>query len=523
MANAPEVIIIPARKKIGNRVVKENEKKIHVAAYCRVSTDSDEQEESYDAQVKHFKEELQKNPAWVSAGIYADDGISATNTKKRDQFNQMIDDAMAGKIDMIRTKSISRFARNTVDCLQTVRKLRTKNIGIYFEKEGINTLDANGEVLLTILSSLAQQESESLSQNVKLGYQYRFQRGKVNVNYNRFLGYTKGEDGKLEIVPEEAEVVKRIYREYLEGGSTISIAKGLEHDGIKTGDGKTKWYGTTVQKILSNEKYIGDALLQKTVTIDTLQKKRVKNVDHLPQYYVKDDHPAIIPKELFFEVQAEMTRRSELRREGKLNEKYCSHIAMSGKVICGECGASFQRTHWILKGEKVLVWRCRSRLQKGKKSGCHSRTIREADLQKAVVKAVQDLILDEDRIYNDICSDVQELTTGNTDIVLADINSKLAELQQQVLSRVKAGKNTTELAEEIQQLRERKNEIETTKSERKRDEERVAALRESVEKAKDKVLAYDEQLVRNFIEEIRVFPAKLTIMVKGGAKEDIII
>ena len=196
---------------------------------------------------------------------------------------------------------------------------------------------------------------------------------------------------------------------------------------------------------------------------------------------------------------------------------------MSGKVICGECGAPFQRTHWILKGEKVIVCRCRSRLQKGKKNGCHSRTIREADLQKAVVKAVQDLILDEDRIYNDICSDAQKLTTGNTDIELADINFKLAELQQQVLSRVKAGKNTTELAEEIHQLRDRKNKIETEKSERKRDEDRVAALRESVEKAKDKVLAYDEQLVRNFIEEIRVFPDKLTITVKGGAKEDIII
>ena len=243
----------------------------------------------------------------------------------------------------------------------------------------------------------------------------------------------------------------------------------------------------------------------------------------MPQYYVKDDHPAIIPKELFFEVQAEMTRRSELRREGKLNEKYCSHIAMSGKVICGECGAPFQRTHWILKGEKVLVWRCRSRLQNGKKSGCHSRTIRESDLEKAVIKAVQDLVIDENSLYNDICSDVQELTTGNTDIELADINSKLAELQQHVLSLVKAGKNTTELAEEIQQLRERKKEIETTKSERKRDEERVAVLRESVEKAKDKVLAYDEQLVRNFIEEIRVFPDKLTITVKGGAHEDITI
>ena len=523
MANAPEVIIIPARKKIGNRVVKGSEKKIHVAAYCRVSTDSDEQEESYDAQVKHFEEELQKNPAWVSAGIYADDGISATNTKKREQFNQMIDDALAGKIDMIRTKSISRFARNTVDCLQTVRKLKAKNIGIYFEKEGINTLDANGEVLLTILSSLVQQESESLSQNVKLGYQYRFQQGKVNVNYNRFLGYTKGEDGKLEIVPEEAEIVKRIYREYLEGGSTISIAKGLEQDGIKTGDGKTKWYGTTVQKILSNEKYIGDALLQKTVTIDTLQKKRVKNVDHLPQYYVKDDHPAIIPRELFFEVQAEMARRAELRREGKLNSAYSSHIAMSGKVICSECGSPFQRTHWILKGEKVLVWRCRSRLQNGKKSDCHSRTIRETDLQKAVVKAIQDLIIDEYSVYTTICSDIQELLTGDSELELTDINSKLAELQQQVLAYVKSGRDTTELAEEIQHLRERKTEIETAKLERQRDEKRVTALRESVEKAKDKVLAYDEQLVRNFIEEIKVFPDKLTITVKGGAKEDIAI
>jgi hypothetical protein len=237
----------------------------------------------------------------------------------------------------------------------------------------------------------------------------------------------------------------------------------------------------------------------------------------------KDDHPAIIPKELFFEVQAEMMRRAELRREGKLNEKYCSHIAMSGKVICGECGAPFQRTHWVLKEGKVIVWRCRSRLQNGKKSGCLSRTIRETDLQKAVVKAVQDLVIDENSLYNDICSDVQELTTGVSEIELDDINKKLAELQQQVLSRVKTGKDTSKLAEEIQQLRERKCEIETAKSERKRDEDGVAALRESVEKAKDKVLAYDEQLVRNFIEEIRVFPDKLTITVKGGAKEDITI
>jgi site-specific DNA recombinase len=502
---------------------KDDKKKLKVAAYCRVSTGTAEQEESLTAQREHYEDYIKSNPDWQFAGLYYDEAVSGTSTERREALAKMLDDARQGKIDFILTKSISRFSRNKIDCLNMTRELSACGVGIYFEKEGINTLDANGEVLLTILSSLAQQESESLSQNVKLGYQYRFQQGKVNVNYKRFLGYTKGEDGKLEIVPEEAEIVKRIYREYLEGGSTISIAKGLEQDGIKTGAGKTKWQGTTVQKILSNEKYIGDALLQKTVTIDTLQKKRVKNVDHLPQYYVKDDHPAIIPRELFFEVQAEMARRAELRREGKLNKQYSSHIAMSGKVICGECGAPFQRTHWHLKDGNVHVWRCKTRLQHGKKGGCLARTVREEDLQKAVVKAVQDLVLDENSIYNTICSNVQELTTGASDIELDDIKTKLAELQQQVLSRVKAGKDTTELAEKIQQLRDRKNEIETAKSERQRDENRVAALRESIEKAKDKVLTYDEQLVRNFIEEIKVFPDKLTITVKGGAHEDITI
>ena len=523
MAGAPEVTIIPPRKKIGSRVVKNNEKKINVAAYCRVSTDSDEQEESYEAQVKHFKEELEKNPAWNLVGIYADEGISATNTKKREQFNQMIDDAMDGKIDMIRTKSISRFARNTVDCLQTVRKLKTKNIEIYFEKEGINTLDANGEVLLTILSSLAQQESESLSQNVKLGLQYRYQQGKVNVNYNRFLGYTKGEDGKLVIVPEEAEIVKRIFRVYLEGGSTISIAKGLERDGFKNGAGNAKWQGTNIQQILSNEKYIGDALLQKTVTIDTLQKKRVKNEDYLPQYYVKNDHPAIIPRELYFEVQTEMVRRAQLRREGKLNGVYSSHIAMSGKVICGECGERFQRTQWVIRGQKQIVWRCRDRLKKGKKSECRSRTVYEEDLQSAVVKAIQDLVIDENQEYNAISNEVMNLLGENPATELEDINQEIADLQKDILAGVKAHRDITGLAERVQQLRSRKTEIEAGQAVEERDKERIKALRESIEKSKDKVLAYDEKLVRNFIKEIKIFPDKLTITVISGAHEDITI
>ncbi len=304
------ITMIPARRRIGSRVVQNEIPKVRVAAYCRVSTDTDEQATSYEAQVEHYTEYINKNPAWECAGIYADDGISGTNTKKREEFNRLIDDCMNGKVDMVITKSISRFARNTLDCLNYIRKLKDKNIAVYFEKEGINTLDAKGEVMLTIMASLAQQESESLSHNVRLGLQYRHQQGKVQVNHTRFLGYDKDEDCNLIINKEEAEVVKRIFREYLEGQSYNIIGKGLTADGIKTGAGGELWRPSTLRKILKNEKYMGDALLQKTVTTDFLSKKRVENKGLVPQYYVENNHEAIIPKELFMRVQEEMARRA---------------------------------------------------------------------------------------------------------------------------------------------------------------------------------------------------------------------
>ena len=288
------VMLIPARRQVGNNARKQEEEKpkLRVAAYCRVSTDSDEQATSYEAQVEHYTEYIQKNPDWEFAGIYADDGISGTNTKKREEFNHMIDDCKAGNIDMIITKSISRFARNTLDCLKYIRQLKDMNIPVLFEKESINTMDAKGEVLITIMASLAQQESQSLSQNVKLGLQYRYQQGKVQINHKRFLGYTKDADGNLIIDPEQAEIVKRIYREYLEGLSMDKIAAGLEHDGILTGAGGKRWHTSTINKILRNEKYIGDALLQKTYTTDFLNKTRVKNNGLVPQYYVEGNHEA---------------------------------------------------------------------------------------------------------------------------------------------------------------------------------------------------------------------------------------
>ena len=305
-----KVIVIPAKKKKGNSIKESEKKKLRVAAYARVSTDSDEQATSYDTQVDHYTNYIKKNPDWEFAGVFSDEGISGTYTKKRAGFNKMIEEAMEGNIDYIITKSISRFARNTLDCLKYIRKLKENNIPVYFEKENINTMDAKGEVLLTIMASLAQQESQSLSQNVKLGFQYRFQQGQVQVNHNRFLGYTKDEDGKLVIVPEEAKIIKRIYREYLEGASLRDIKEGLEKDKIVNGAGNKKWHVSNLNQILTNEKYMGDALLQKTYTVDFLNKKRVKNDGIEPQYYVENSHEAIIPKEIFMRVQEEIDRRS---------------------------------------------------------------------------------------------------------------------------------------------------------------------------------------------------------------------
>ena len=251
------VTVIPARK-LANGVPVAVPKKLRVAAYCRVSTDSDEQAGSYDVQIKHYTNQIESNPEWTLAGVFADDGISGTNTKKRDEFNRMIEKCLAGEIDMVLTKSISRFARNTLDCLKYVRQLKEKGVAVYFEKENINTLDSKGEVLITIMASLAQQESESISKNVKLGIDFRNKQGKVQVNHNRFLGYTKDAEGHLIIDPEQAEVVKRIYREYLEGASLDGIAKGLEADGILTGAGGSRWHTSTLRQILTNEKYMGD-------------------------------------------------------------------------------------------------------------------------------------------------------------------------------------------------------------------------------------------------------------------------
>ncbi len=275
MQNAEEkrISVIPANPKY-DQSIRAAEKRMRVAAYCRVSTELIQQESSYTAQVEYYRDKIENTPNWTNAGIYADDGKSATNTKKRDDFNAMIKDALEGKIDMILTKSVSRFARNTVDALTTIRKLKEKNVAVVFEKEGINTPEGTGEILLTILSSFAQEESRNISENMRWSVIRRFEKGKVIVNHSKFMGYTKNKNGELIIVPKEAEVVKLVFQLYLERYSGQKIGKHLERIGIKMVTGKTKWQATVIMKMLRNEKYMGDALLQKTYTADFMTKRK---------------------------------------------------------------------------------------------------------------------------------------------------------------------------------------------------------------------------------------------------------
>lgn len=514
-------MVIPARRQVGNTVKQSVQKKLRVAAYCRVSTDSEEQETSYEAQVTHYTEYIQKNPEWELAGIFADDGISGTNTKKRDEFNRMIDECMAGNIDMVITKSISRFARNTLDCLQYIRQLKDKNIPVYFEKEAINTLDAKGEVLITIMASLAQQESQSMSQNIKLGLQYRYQQGKVQVNHNRFLGYTKDDNGHLIIDPEQAEIVKRIYREYLEGSSMDKIADGLMADGILTGAGKTKWHTSTINKILRNEKYIGDALLQKTYTTDFLNKTRVKNNGIVPQYYVENDHEAIIPRDIFMRVQEELVRRSSVKPgpNGKKHTYSCNHC-FSQMIVCGECGEQFRRIHWNNRGCKSIVWRCISRLEPTGME-CHARTVNEQELERVVVAALNELLGDREGYQRQLQQNVATVIRASATASADAIDEKLLELQQELLKKANSKEAYDEIADEIFRLRELKQQ--TTVDTVTRDEQikRITALQDFIRSQPAELTEFDEALVRRWFKRITVYEDHYTVELKSGLSVDI--
>lgn len=328
-------------------------KKRRTAAYARVSTDSEEQLTSYTAQVDYYTQYIRGRDDWEFVEVYTDEGITGTNTKHREGFKRMVADALAGKIDLIVTKSVSRFARNTVDSLTTVRQLKEKGVEIYFEKENIWTLDSKGELLITIMSSLAQEESRSISENCTWGQRKRFADGKVTVPFNRFLGYDRGADGNLVVNPEEAVTIRRIYSMFLQGMSPYGIATRLTADGIKSPGGKEKWNAGAVRSILTNEKYKGDALLQKSYTVDFLTKKKKINEGEIPQYYVEGNHEAIISPEVFELVQQELERRKQSRG------RHSGVHLFSGKIRCGQCGEWYGSKTWHSNSKyRRVVWQC---------------------------------------------------------------------------------------------------------------------------------------------------------------------
>jgi site-specific DNA recombinase len=390
--------------------------KKRVAAYARVSTENEEQLSSYEAQVDYYTRHIQSNADWEFAGIYTDEGISATNTKKREGFKRMIVDALDGKIDLILTKSVSRFARNTVDTLITVRQLKEKGVEVYFEKENIYTLDSKGELLITIMSSLAQEESRSISENVTWGQRKRFADGKVSLPYKRFLGYEKGANGSPQIVEEQAKVVRLIYKMFLEGNTIPGIAQYLTNQKIPTPAGKEKWQSSTVQSILTNEKYKGDAVLQKTFTVDFLTKKMKPNEGEVPQYYVENSHPAIISSEVFDLVQHELKKWK--------NIGYTCHVScFSGRIICGECGCFYGSKVWHSTSKyRRMIWQCNGKFKNQEK--CRTPHLDDETIKRAFIEVFNDLIENKNEILNEYKTIINSLTDTT------ELEAKRAELQR---------------------------------------------------------------------------------------------
>lgn len=389
----PRVTTIPATRNLFTSEPINQRTKRRVAGYARVSTDSDEQFTSYTAQVEYYTEFITSNPEWEFVGVYTDEGISALSTKNREGFNQMISDALDRKIDLIVTKSVSRSARNTVDSLSTIRKLKDAGCECYFEKENIYTFDGKGVLLLTIMSSLAQEESRSISENVTWGQRKRFADGKVSLAYKSFLGYERGEDDKPKIVEEEAKIVRQIYQLFLEGKTATGIAKYLTDEKIPTPMGKTTWCPRTIKSILENEKYKGDALLQKKFTVDFLQKKTKKNEGEVPQYYVEGSHEAIIDPDQWEMVQLEIARRKAL------NRRYSGRTIFSSKIVCGDCGGFYGSKLWHSNmSYRRYVWECNSKVKGETK--CKTPAIDTPTIKEKFMEACNHLMADKAEVVS---------------------------------------------------------------------------------------------------------------------------
>ncbi|WP_273079701.1 recombinase family protein [Selenomonas felix] len=517
------VTVIPASIHRFSEVPLASAEKRKVAAYARVSTDNEDQKTSYAAQVDYYTNYIKSRSDWEFAGMYSDEGVTGTSLKKREGFTRMVQDALDGKIQLIVTKSVSRFARNTVDSLTTIRKLKEHGIEVYFEKESIWTFQARGEILLTILSSLSQEEARSISENVTWGLRKKFADGKFSVGYSHFLGYDKGEDGNLAINEEQAKIVRLIFQLFLEGMTAGRIAKELTARHILTVTGKEKWNAKTIRGVLANEKYTGCARIQKTFTPDFLTKKAVKNCGQVPSYFVEQSHPAIIDPAVFEMVQREMERRT---REGG---RYSGVSIFSGKIRCGACGGSFGAKVWHSTDKyRRIIYRCNNKYD-GQK--CRTPHVTEEEIKTAFVKAFNQLVTEREeiaanvRLVRQTLCDTTELeqekaTLGQELAVLVEMTQNcIAENARIAQDQGEYQKRYNGLVERYETVKARFDEVTEAIAERLAKGERLAGFIRKLESQKEPVAEFDSQLWASMVERVTVGVDKgLMVVFRDGTE-----
>lgn len=529
---SPKVITIPAKPEMSGGKTIQRQKR--VAAYCRVSTDEEEQLSSYEAQKTYYTDKIMCNKEWTMVGIFADEGITGTSAKKRPEFLRMIRLCKQKKIDIILTKSISRFARNTVDCLKYIRGLRELGIAVVFEKENINTLESDSELLITLLGAFAQAESESISANVRWGKRQAMREGKANIQYKKLYAFEKDSDGNLRIIPEQAEVVRRIYRQYLSGMSLRMIKHELESEHIPNAAGGTTWTTTVLRSILTNEKYCGDVLLQKTFTSDCISRKVIKNTGQLPMYLIQDHHEGIVARSTFQASQTELARRTSVRSPSKKNaptgkSSYASKYALSERLVCGECGTLYRRCTWSRNGRKRVVWRCVSRLDYGTKYCHNSPTLDEEPLQKAILTALNAAMSNKPALIQKITEamEMELVPFPGENMSLADIERRLSELNDQTRELVAEAACAEDASAFTVQLKAVMDEVTTLKAKRTQIQEqrqgnaqvmqRVQNAVTAVETAPAEITEWDESLIRQLVDTVKVVSAeKIIVSLRGG-------
>ena len=523
-----KVTIIPATPKRAEPGKPANQK-LRVAAYCRVSTDSEEQINSYKNQLAYYTEKISSKSEWKFAGIYADEGITGTSMKHREDFKRMLRACREGRIDLILCKSVSRFGRNSVDVLRTIRALRERGIGVMFEKEAVDTRTMNSELILAFHSAFSQSESESISGNVRWGLRKAYENGTIQIGPNLY-GFRREKDGPVLIDEEKAAVIRQIAQWFLDGDRLHTIADKLAQRQIPSPKGKETWSTATLRSLLTNEKYKGDALLQKTYRPSLFSDRAVQNDGDLPKYYVEGVLPRILEPEVFDRVQEELAKRGAKRPTSEKAKtpfgRYSGKYALSTLVVCGKCGALYRRITWHRRGKVKVVWRCGAHQDKA--ASCpDSPTIEEAALQSAVMEAISQQYIHKGEAMEITMQSIRSVLTPETADSEYVIRTKINELQKErktliakALEENDDGKYDFQFArikQELEQLQSQLEGVQTMQKTQVVDEARMAEIAALLEKFKESGLTFDDLLVRKVVETVRVESAsKLEIAFKDG-------